>query len=287
MASKSWCMTLNNWEPADWESVKMFIETECTVGAMGREVGESGTPHLQIAFRMKKPCRMAHLKEMWPRGHFEVMKARDDSAFTYCKKDDPAAFWHDTRAQGKRSDLVELYDKLKAGKTVFEILDDNPTMQHIKIAECWMKYKTVKRPHDMREVLWFYGPTGTGKTRTAYEIDPDLLSVTCTGVHDRVWFDGYMGQRTILLDDIRPDVLKFVKLLKLLDRYTQLEQTKGGMVWANYSRVIVTTPTHPSTWTTDGEDIAQLMRRITEIRRFDVVQPAVNPVPGDVDAADA
>ena len=96
-----------------------------------------------------------------------------------------------------------------------------------------------------------------------------------------------MGQRTILLDDIRPDVLKFVKLLKLLDRYTQLEQTKGGMVWANYSRVIVTTPTHPSTWTTDGEDIAQLMRRITEIRRFDVVQPAVNPVPGDVDAADA
>lgn len=284
-------MTLNNWEAADWESVKMFIETECTVGAMGREVGEGGTPHLQIAFRMKKPCRMAHLKEMWPRGHFETMKARGDEAFTYCRKDDPAAFWHDTRAPGKRNDLVALYDSLKAGKNIFDILEDYPTMQHIKIAECWMKYKQPKRPHAEREILWFWGPTGTGKTRRAYEIDPDLLSVTCTGSHDRVWFDGYMGQRTILLDDLRPDVLKFAKLLKLLDRYTQQEQTKGGHVWANYDRVIVTAPYPPSEWTTDGGDIEQLLRRITRIEHFAVgggggrVEGApAHANPGDVDA---
>lgn len=268
MTSKSWCLTINNWTPEDWTSVNDFITNNATVGACGREVGESGTPHLQIAFRLRKPCRMAALKERWPRAHIEIMMDKGDKAINYCKKEDPAAFFIDTRRPGKRTDLEDLYETLESGGTLCDVLDTRACLQHIQIAKIYTQIRGDRRPHGPREVLWFWGSTGTGKTRRAYEIDADLLRVTPTAHTSVVWFDGYLSQKTVLLDDLRPDQIKFAKLLVLLDRYTCQEQVKGGMVWANYDRIIVTSPLPPDFWTTDGTDLAQLQRRITTVEFF-------------------
>ena len=74
----------------------------------------------------------------------------------------------------------------------------------------------------------------------------------------------------------------FSELLRILDRYPHRVEVKGGSVQFNSSLIIITSPKSPQeTW--DGrsaEDIAQLTRRITEIRHFEgepVLFPVFNP----------
>ena len=61
----------------------------------------------------------------------------------------------------------------------------------------------------------FWGATGTGKTRKAYQIDPNLYKVP---IHEgqTTWFDGYEGQETILLDEFYGGI-KYSFMLRLFD----------------------------------------------------------------------
>ena len=42
--SRGWCYTLNNWTSEEYENL---VEVECKFHVIGKEVGASGTPHLQ------------------------------------------------------------------------------------------------------------------------------------------------------------------------------------------------------------------------------------------------
>jgi len=269
MASKTWALTINNWTVDEYEAVRNFGTDKCSRLACGREIGKEGTPHLQIFFTTKKATTLGKLKEVFPRAHIERgVCHKGDKGFDYCFKEDTEPLEIDNRAQGARTDIHALYEKLKNGASMGDVMDLEPTLQHIQIAEKWQKYKAVKRPNGPRQVLWFYGPTGTGKTRAAYEIDPDLLAIQPVTHTAPVWFDGYTGQKTVLLDDLRPSAIAYAKLLRLLDRYTMQEQVKGGMVWANYETIIVTSALGPHEWPTDDTGVEQLLRRIVTVKKF-------------------
>jgi len=269
MAGKTWALTINNWTNDEYEAVRAFGTAKCSRLACGREIGKEGTPHLQILLTTKKATTLGKLKEEFPRAHIERgVCHKGDKGFDYCFKEDKEPIEIDNRAQGERTDLQGLYAKLKAGATMSEVMDLEPTLQHIQIAEKWHKYKCPKRPHGPREVLWFWGPRGTGKSRRAYEIDEDLLAMKPEGPHAILWFNGYEKQKTILFEDLRPDQLRFAKLLSLLDRYTVQEQTKGGFIWGNYDRVIITCDIPPEAFYTDGSDVGQLIRRISTVKKF-------------------
>ncbi len=53
----------------------------------GREVGESGTPHLQGAAIFTESRTLSWWKTQIPGGHFEMMRGPAHKAFSYCKKD--------------------------------------------------------------------------------------------------------------------------------------------------------------------------------------------------------
>lgn len=57
-----------------------------------------------------------------------------------------------------------------------------------------------------------------------------------------VWFDGYMGQKRVVLDDYRSYHLPFNFLLRLLDRYPIQVPVKGGYVNFIPEEIIVTSP---------------------------------------------
>lgn len=269
MACKTWALTINNWTVEEYEGVRNFGTDKCTRLACGREIGEEGTPHLQIFLTTKKATTLGKLKEVFPRAHIERgVCHKGDKGFDYCFKEDDEPIEIDNRAQGARTDIHSLYEKLKTGATMSDVMDLEPTLQHIQIAEKWQKYKAVKRPNGPRTVLWYWGPTGTGKTRAAYEIDPDLLAIQPVTHTAPVWFDGYIAQKTVLLDDLRPSAIAYAKLLRLLDRYTLQEQVKGGMVWANYDTIIVTSALGPHEWPTDDTGVEQLLRRIVTVKKF-------------------
>lgn len=265
--AKTWVMTWNNWTEEDHSILTGWLKTHATKAVVGKEIAPTtGTPHLQGAFTLKKTTRLAGLQKALGKGIFFQIAVTKDP-FTYCGKTDKEPWTWDCTEPGKRKDLDDLYEDLKAGAGWDKIFTKKPCYQHIGIAEKYKKYIQVKRPHGPREVLWFSGPSGTGKSRTAYDLDPDLLAIQVKR-GGTVWFDGYVDQKTVLFDDLRPDSICFDKLLRLTDRYTIQEEVKCGHVWANYDRIIITSILRPQDWPTDGTGLEQLLRRITDHREF-------------------
>lgn len=71
-------------------------------------------------------------------------------------------------------------------------------------------------------VSWYWGPTGTGKSRKAREDCEPSLIYTQFGPNTprgSMWWDGYCGQKRVIMDDFRPWWCPFSFLLALLDRY--------------------------------------------------------------------
>ena len=54
---RNFCATLNNYTDECVQIMQVFMNEYCSYGVFGKEVGESGTPHLQIYCELK--ARMA------------------------------------------------------------------------------------------------------------------------------------------------------------------------------------------------------------------------------------
>ena len=121
------------------------------------------------------------------------------------------------------------------------------------------------------QVIWIYGVAGVGKTRMAKAYAEKLgQSYYITG-SSRDLFQNYKGEHTLIIDELRPNVMRYQDLLRIMDPY-------GAQVMAPsryYDKalacnvIIITTPYDPPTFyvanyvnqVPDGSD--QLMRRIT------------------------
>lgn len=129
---------------------------------------------------------------------------------------------------------------------------------------------------EKKRVHWFYGLTGTGKTKTAWEEAMETYgaeSIWCAQVDDK-WFDGYVGQPAVIVDDLRASTWVFPRLLRLLDRYPMQVPVKGGFRNWIPREIWITAPGEPRTiyrnYTTGEpyEGIEQLERRIDDLREF-------------------
>ncbi len=136
---------------------------------------------------------------------------------------------------------------------------------------------------DKPQVFWLYGPTGSGKTRYAISNAKGDYWISS----EPKWFDGYSGQETAILDDLRAGSYEFNWLLRLLDRYNVLVPIKGGFVNWEPKRIFITAPAEPRKVFINHETgepwdrIEQLERRIDrvidmevhEIKDEDVTEP--------------
>jgi len=52
-----------------------------------------------------------------------------------------------------------------------------------------------------RECLWYYGKAGCGKIRKAVSSLPDAYMKL-----SNKWWDGYQGQKAVILDDLDPKI---------------------------------------------------------------------------------
>ena len=94
-----------------------------------------------------------------------------------------------------------------------------------------------------------YGPTGVGKSRAAFALGgDDAFSVTVPGKD--IWFDGYEGERTLIIDEFAGQI-RLQYLLRLLDGYPLQLPVKGGHAWALYTEVIITSNYSPISWYRD------------------------------------
>lgn len=283
---RAWIFTWNN-PPIDAYDQFTARRSEIIAINIGREVGDSGTPHLQGHLVLKKPCRLSHLHALFPSVHWEPRRGSELSAVDYTKKEgNPDRLDWDDRHQGARTDI----------SAVAALVAVNPRLGVRAVATqmptAFLKYHSgvtalsralIPQPPRVRplEVFWFYGVTGSGKSYTAdleaHATAGDESDVFRWTIQSLRWAGDYSGQRYVIFEELRPSWtdFTFAKLLVLLDKYQSMVEVKGSQVPWCAEKIWITSPLEPFQFLTPEEHrsnphgIDQLLRRITVVRHFD------------------
>lgn len=259
--SKRWCYTINNYTDEDLITIKT-VPTLYHV--IGKEIGESGTPHLQGFLTLKKPIRLSGLKKLHQTAHWEAAKGTSYQASIYCKKEGDFEETGIVPTQGKRTDLEEAISLIKEGKEMSEIAEKCPTT-YVKFSRGLRDLKLIlDKPYTPSSLrgIWYWGPPGTGKSRQARELYPTAYLKS-----QSKWFDGYSGQKTILLDDLDTNVLgHYLKIWA--DRYACTGETKGGTINLQHDTIIITSNYSIDNLFKDDEEMARAIRRRFTVTHF-------------------
>lgn len=271
--SKRWCFTLNNYTE---EEYSLFDKLECRYIVIGKETGDSGTPHLQGFVYFCKNMRLSAVKKVSVRAHWEVARGTCEQAADYCKKDGDFVEhgdlpesdggnaekerWKRAREAAAEGDLEGVPDDIyvKYYRTLKEIAKDN-----------------MAKPDDADGTtgVWLYGPPGVGKSKKAREDYPGAYFKM-----QNKWWDGYQGEEFVILDDF--DSKELGHLLKIwCDRYSFLAETKGGAMHIRPKVICITSNYSPEELWTEQAMLDAIKRRMKIVH---MQHHAFNPASGPV-----
>ena len=218
-------MTCNNYEQENVDALKALKYKYLIIGD---EVGESGTPHLQIYVYFKSQISFKSLKKhVGSKFHIEPAKTTAAAA-AYCKKEKVLFEDGEPPQQGKRVDLDAIRDKILLDqKSVDEICLETPEVYHqygrtlhkIEDIALRKRYRT-----EMTKGIWYWGATGVGKSHEVFkDFDPETHYVK--NLRDD-WWDGYTGQPIVIFNEFRGQIT-YSELLELCDKWPTTVKRRG------------------------------------------------------------
>ena len=261
--------------------------------------------HIQGYVEFSKPQRAAAVKRILKDNslHLEIRKGTRQQARDYALKTqatlekypkwkdhglrkegtEPFEFgsWDTKMKSGRRTDLEDIWQLIRGGANEYEVLEQYPKayMMYTRgVRNARQMYVQRNQSHFRKvDVRVNWGDAGTGKTRFAYE-NHDPSDVYELASLDPLWFDGYSGQKVLLINEFYGQ-LRPSKLLKLLDGYRTQYPVKGGFITAEWDTVIITSNQHPEQWY--GEKVPlevkhAIARRIDGIEHFVKETPREN-----------
>lgn len=277
--ARGWCFTINNPTDQDDQDINILTSAGRTIYTIiGREVGESGTPHYQGYTYVQHAITMQTLSRTLRRAHLQIARGTPEQNRVYCSKDRDFTEWGTCPRQGRRTDLEEVSkDIISKGLRIDEVISEFPHMvvKYPRGMTMLCDFVTLHRNENIApSVLWLWGPTGVGKTR--YGVDK--YGVDNIYIKDGTqWWDGYKQQDCVIIDDF-DGKWPYRDLLRLLDRYPYQGQIKGGYVKINSPCIIITCE-HPPDFMYHGTQLEQIKRRISEIREMKSTEVAGNSDP--------
>jgi hypothetical protein len=196
--SRNFVFTLNNY--VELPELREGMKYLC----YGKEVSPTtGTPHLQgfvVYIAMKA---LTQVFKDFPGAHVEKAKGSPEQCIVYCKKDgdyielgvapvspkkkgeSEIARWELARSSAMVNDLMSIPADIytRYYRTLKEIAKDH----------------MVKPPDNPNGVcgVWYTGPAGCGKSRTARKLYPGAYDKMCNK-----WWDGYQGEKYVIIDDL-------------------------------------------------------------------------------------
>lgn len=181
--SKYWCFTLNN----PTTNINETLDKRIEEGTMKYyvyqlEKGENGTPHYQGYIELDKRSKLSAMKKIMYEAHWEMRKGNQEQCIKYCTKEEsrlegPWSSGELVQDQtGKRSDLRNLQESIKANLTYEELIDEHPEVMakyphFANTCIAIQKRKTMKLPdyplHKWQQELVDYveGPVDDRKIR--------------------------------------------------------------------------------------------------------------------------
>ena len=288
---RSYVGTKNNYCDEDILHLEKFYDKCCSFLVYGKEVGETGTPHLQIYFEMEDAKSMkAVIKNLGFNLWLGYRRGTPSQAAGYCRKgtekpehsyeeflDTPSPTWEGQMyghisQQGARNDLVKVADMIiQEQRPIREVALEFPG-SFIRYHKGMIALRNhVLQPRSLEqapEVIVLWGPTGTGKTRDAYtkywKDEPHYVWRPSNGN----WWDGYDGEKKVILDEFRGQ-MDWSDILGLLDRNEYRAPVKGSFVQIQADKFVITSPKPPHSWYNsvcdDHDKYQQLVRRITTV----------------------
>lgn len=268
--SRNWCFT--DFEILNFEAIYNEYSDIIRYIGWGKETCPSTKKiHNQgwIQFINKK--RIGGVKKILgsKQIHLETCRGSEEQNNIYCKKENNFKSFGKFIKMGERTDIEQIKKLIDEGNNLKKIADDH-FGSYIRYHSGIQKYKELvdeENSKKFREIKTsiYWGSTGTGKTRTAME-EENIYKITGDSLE---WFDGYNGQKTLIIDEYSNQV-KITKMLNLLDGYQLRLPIKGGFTYAKWTRVIITTNLGPSELHTHAmeEHRNAFNRRITEWREF-------------------
>lgn len=117
--AKHWAFTLNNYTSEDESRLLASINTAgVSYIVFGKEVGSSGTPHLQGHVHFSEKKRLTQILKLLPQAHYSVARNISKS-IEYAKKEgnfrESGTPPNVSSSQGKRNDLEEFKSAVKGG----------------------------------------------------------------------------------------------------------------------------------------------------------------------------
>lgn len=294
--SRSWFAVFDNPSQHGYEGTPQQIcdrlrdewiassDTRC--GAWAYCVSASGLHHIHMVLEDTSPMRFSVVKKTYAKGmHFEPTKGTKKQAEDYINKKGVFEEKGETieyickhgdikGRQGSRSDIRNMFERLKSGETPDDILADTPTayLKRDVLKSMFMDIKSKDMPlmRDIK-VFWHFGGTGSGKSYSGIELakkvgDNNIFFMTTYGSG---MFDKYMGQQILWMDDYRGQI-PFDYLLRLLDKYKCELHCRFSNSVALWSEVHITSPMtpcecYPRSELREFDSQMQLLRRITSI----------------------
>lgn len=267
------CFTINNYDEEEYSSVRQFLEAESKYWIVGREIGDSGTPHLQGYATFKRQITFDVVRnKLGNRAHLESSRGSPGQNREYCSKGGSFEEGGELPSQGGRPPTRdELATSFMAAvqhgaSGVAEYANTFPGTYifsgHNMLRNALSIQPPVERP--AIRVLWLWGLPGTGKSRRAHE----EMKLAYIKDPRTKWWNGYMCETDVIIDDFGPNGIDINHLLRWFDRYKCNVETKGGMSPLYASNFIVTSNFEPSECFKDRDGVNHpqmdaLYRRIT------------------------
>jgi len=231
---------------------------------------ETGYEHFQVLVAFAQKASLRQVKQRFgDKCHAEV--SRSEAASRYVWKDDTAI--PDTRFEygskpirrNSKTDWDSVWTSAKSG--LLESVPSNIRICHYRqLQSIAADYEDV--PAMERSCMVFWGVTGTGKSRNAWNTAPHAYS-KCP--RSKFWC-GYSGQQDVIIDEFRGGI-DIAHLLRWLDRYPVRVEIKGGSRPLRASRFIITSNLHPRDWYKDlDEETYKALERRLSITHYTINQ---------------
>lgn len=261
---RDYCFTINNWNDEDERTLAKLSESpKVRYIIIGREKGAEGTPHLQCYIYYHNATSFESVKKQLPRAHIEAVKGTPEQNIAYCSKGgDYIEVGEPPLSQQRKGELGKAYwddvvKKAKGGS--LEEIDSVVFIRHYRTLRAIEKDYMPAVP-DLEDTcgIWYYGETGTGKSRAAREQYPNPYLKMCNK-----WWDGYQKQPFVLIEDFDKAHIHLGHHLKLwADRYAFLAESKGSAHQIRPQVIIVTSNYHPSDiWSNEPMTLNPILRR--------------------------
>lgn len=224
-----WCFTLNNYSSDEYSSIVLKLKALCKKYIVAKEVGETGTPHLQGFLRFKTKRRPISTFDN-SRIHFEKCKGTDAENFEYCSKDGDYIF------DGFPKPVRIIEPNYAWEQEILSIIDKEP---------------------DDRTIYWYWSKEGNvGKTAFCkyLTVKHNAIALSGKGADVRNGIVEYVktNEETpeLVLFPIprsyNSDYLSYEAIENIKDMYFYSGKYEGGMVCGNPPHLFIFANTEPN-----------------------------------------